>query len=152
MSNLCNYFLYLSNKIIIFLKIMKRVLLLGVGRATHTLIKYLIDYSKKLDIEIVLADQYYKNFIEPYTKHDFCQFIHLDVNDSQARKTAILNADIVISMLPPSLHILIAKDCVECKKNLVTASYVSDEIASLDRAAKKANIVCIIKCRMEGQH
>ena len=68
---------------------MKRVLLLGVGRATHTLIKYLIDYSKKLDIEIVLADQYYKNFIEPYTKHNFCQFIHLDVNDGQERKTAI---------------------------------------------------------------
>ena len=36
---------------------MKRVLLLGVGRSTHTLIKYLADYAIREKIYILLADQ-----------------------------------------------------------------------------------------------
>ncbi|MCC7028729.1 MAG: saccharopine dehydrogenase [Chitinophagaceae bacterium] len=37
----------------------------------------------------------------------------------------------MISLLPPALHIIIARDCLELKKNLVTASYVSDEVRDL---------------------
>ena len=33
---------------------MKRVLLLGVGRSTHTLIKYLVEYQNELNIQIFI--------------------------------------------------------------------------------------------------
>jgi len=46
-------------------------------------------------------------------------------------------------MLPASLHITVAKDCVRLAKNLVTASYVSPEIAELDEAAKQAGILLL---------
>ncbi len=45
----------------------------------------------------------------------------------------IQKADLVISLLPPSLHILIARDCLANSKNLLTASYVDDEIRKLDK-------------------
>jgi protocatechuate 3,4-dioxygenase beta subunit len=35
-------------------------------------------------------------------------------------------------MLPAHLHIEVARDCVVYKKNLVTASYVSDAMQELD--------------------
>ena len=39
-------------------------------------------------------------------------------------------------MLPPSLHFLIAKDCVQFSKNLLTASYVDENIRSLEKEIK----------------
>ena len=45
---------------------MKTVLLLGVGRSTHTLIKYLINSRRELNIEIVLADQFSNAFVNSY--------------------------------------------------------------------------------------
>ncbi|XP_047249542.1 alpha-aminoadipic semialdehyde synthase isoform X5 [Capsicum annuum] len=48
--------------------------------------------------------------------------------------------DVVISLLPPSCHGIIAKTCIELKKHLVTASYVDDSLLKLDQDAKSAGI------------
>src|SRR4030095_155825 len=47
------------------------------------------------------------------------------------RNILIEETDLVISLLPPALHILIAEDCVSQSKNMLTASYLSDEIRKL---------------------
>ena len=44
-------------------------------------------------------------------------------------------------MLPAHMHIEVAKDCIFYKKHLVTASYISDSMQSLDAAAKENNLV-----------
>jgi len=46
-------------------------------------------------------------------------------------------------MLPPSFHVLIAKDCIKHKKNLITASYVSEEMKVLNKQALDANILIL---------
>ena len=46
-------------------------------------------------------------------------------------------------MLPASLHITVAKDCIRLKKSLVTASYVSEEISELDESAKQAGVLLL---------
>ena len=69
--------------------------------------------------------------------------IFFNVTDEIQRKSEIGNADIVISMLPASLHITVAKDCISLVKNLVTASYVSPEIADLDEQAKQAGVLLL---------
>ena len=122
---------------------MKTVLLLGVGRSTHTLIKYLIDYSKTESIQVVLADQINNDFIKDYVDRGECRYIKLDVNNDKSRRECIEKSDLVISMLPPKFHLLVAKDCVNYSKNLITASYVSDDIQYLDNSAKNANILIL---------
>ena len=47
----------------------------------------------------------------------------------------------VISMLPARFHIEVAKDCITFGKNLVTASYISDEMQNLDKEAKAKGLV-----------
>ncbi|MBF25487.1 MAG: saccharopine dehydrogenase [Flavobacteriales bacterium] len=122
---------------------MKTVLLLGVGRSTHTLIKYLINYSQELNIKIILADQSTNDFINPYIQNKQCEFVKFDINNDSQRKKQIYNSDLVVSMLPPKFHYLVAKDCILYKKNLITASYVSEEIQKLDTLAKEANILIL---------
>ena len=122
---------------------MKKILVIGAGRSAVTLIKYLLDNSsannwqvKVADFSIELADQAVGN-------HNNGKAIFFNVTDEKQRESEIENADIVISMLPASLHITVAKDCVRLGKNLVTASYVSPEIAELDEAAKQAGILLL---------
>ena len=122
---------------------MKKILVIGAGRSAVTLIKYLLDNSsannwqvKVADFSIELADQAVGN-------HNNGKAIFFNVTDKKQRESEIENADIVISMLPASLHITVAKDCVRLATNLVTASYVSSEIAELNEAAKQAGILLL---------
>lgn len=122
---------------------MKNILVIGAGRSAVTLIKYLLQNSDSNNWQVTVAD-----FSEDLAKravndHQNGRAIFFNVNDSDKRENEIMSSDIVISMLPASLHFTVAKDCVRLKKNLVTASYVSQEIAELDKAAKQAGIILL---------
>ena len=72
--------------------------------------------------------------------------ISIDVRDAEQRILNIRKADIVISLLPPSLHFLVAKDCVALKKNLLTASYLDDKMESLREEIKNNDLLFL--CEM----
>jgi saccharopine dehydrogenase (NADP+, L-glutamate forming) len=46
-------------------------------------------------------------------------------------------------MLPASMHIILAEECVNFSKNLVTASYVSDQIKALNEKAIENDIIIL---------
>ena len=110
---------------------MKNILLFGAGKSATVLIDYLISNAEKekwqltvVDADINLAQS--KIGISPFGKA-----VSFDINDHTDRNKFITDADIVISLLPPSLHTVVAKSCIEANKNLLTASYVDDEIRNL---------------------
>src|SRR5207245_26925 len=57
------------------------------------------------------------------------------------RAALVQRADMVVSLMPPHLHILLAKDCLKYKKNLITSSYVSPEMKEMDKAVKDAGLM-----------
>lgn len=61
----------------------------------------------------------------------FGKAVSFDISNDKERSETISKADIVISLMPPALHFLIAKDCVKHRKNLLTASYVDEDMKSL---------------------
>jgi saccharopine dehydrogenase-like NADP-dependent oxidoreductase len=122
---------------------MKKILVVGAGRSAVTLIKYLLDNSSANNWQVTVADFSIELAEQAVGNHNNGKAIFFNVTDEKQRESEIENADIVISMLPASLHITVAKDCVRLGKNLVTASYVSPEIAELDEAAKQAGILLL---------
>ena len=117
---------------------MQRILVVGAGRSASTLIKYLLDHSELNNWQVIVADYDLTLADQKIDNHPNGKAIHFDVFDDEQRNDAIRNADIVVSMLPANMHILLAEDCVFQGKNMVTASYVSDEIAELnDKATEK---------------
>ena len=122
---------------------MKKILVIGAGRSAVTLIKYLLDYSSANNWQVTVADFSIELADQAVGNHNNGKAIFFNVTAKKQRESEIENADIVISMLPASLHITVAKDCVRLGKNLVTASYVSPEIAELDEAAKQAGILLL---------
>ncbi|SHJ14614.1 saccharopine dehydrogenase (NAD+, L-glutamate forming) [Mesonia phycicola] len=120
---------------------MRNILLIGAGKSTSSLIKYLKEKADSERIQIIIGDLSLENAIKFAGNHNSTQAIQLDIFNTEQRQNAIKNADIVISMLPARFHIEVAKDCVNFNKNLVTASYVSDQMQALDKEVKQKGLV-----------
>ena len=110
---------------------MRNILIIGAGRSSSSLIKYLLDKSEKENLHLILGDLNIESAKEKLNNHPNATALKLDIFKVEDRKKAIKNAAIVISMLPARFHIDVAKDCITYKKSLVTASYVSPEMKAL---------------------
>ena len=120
---------------------MKKILVLGAGRSTSTLIEYLLNIAATNNYEVTVADASLELAQQKTKNSPRSRTIALDTNDRTKTREEIQRADLVVSMLPAFLHPAIAKHCVDFKKNMVTASYVSPEMKDLDLEAKKAGII-----------
>ncbi|WP_111682348.1 saccharopine dehydrogenase family protein [Winogradskyella tangerina] len=120
---------------------MRKILIIGAGKSSSYLIKYLLDKSESENLQITIGDIDVENAKKLVGEHTNVNIIHLDVFKAESRTEAIQNSDIVVSMLPARFHIEVAKDCVKHKKHMVTASYVSKKIEALDAEVKANNLV-----------
>ncbi|NND09788.1 MAG: saccharopine dehydrogenase [Flavobacteriaceae bacterium] len=120
---------------------MRNILVIGSGKSTSYLIKYLLDKSESERLYITVGDLSLSKAKKIIGDHPNANAIPLDVFDVTSRTEAIENSDIVISMLPSRYHIEVAKDCIAYGKHMVTASYVTEQIQSLNNAAKNKGLV-----------
>lgn len=120
---------------------MKTILIIGAGKSSSYLIKYLLEKSDNENLHLIIGDISTDNANQLINNHKNAKSVVLDVFNTEERQKYIKQSDIVISMLPERFHIDVAKDCITFNKNMVTASYVSNEILALDNAAKKRGII-----------
>ena len=120
---------------------MRNILIIGSGKSTSYLLKYLLDKSESEQLFITVADLNITQAKTLIANHKNATAITLDVFNDSDRKTAIQAADIVISMLPARFHIEVAKDCVLYKKHMVTASYVDQNMQDLHQEAIKKGLI-----------
>jgi saccharopine dehydrogenase (NAD+, L-glutamate forming) len=120
---------------------MRNILIIGAGRSATSLIKYLLDKSQSENLFITIGD-ISLNSAQKFTEgHPNAKGILLDVFNEKQRIAAVKNSHLVISMLPARYHMEVAKDCLTYGKHLVTASYVSKEMQSLNAKAKAKELV-----------
>ncbi|MFN8673373.1 MAG: saccharopine dehydrogenase C-terminal domain-containing protein [Candidatus Sericytochromatia bacterium] len=119
---------------------MRKILVVGSGKSTSSLFKYFVDNAEKENWQINVIDLK-PNIPEELLKSTSIKTFSIDIKDTQERQKFISEADIVISMLPAFMHIIVAKDCLQFKKNLVTASYVSEELKKLESEVLESNLI-----------
>lgn len=120
---------------------MKKILVIGSGRSTSSLIQYLLFNAEQENWFVTIADQSKDLAMRAANNHDRAKAIAFDVNNDEERNRLVDESDLIISMLPAHMHVSVARDCVKYKKHMVTASYVSKEMKALDNEAKAAGIV-----------
>lgn len=120
---------------------MRKILIIGSGKSASYLLKYLLAKAKSENLHIIVGDININNAKKLIDNHPNAEAILLDVFNETSRTKAIKNVDIIVSMLPARFHIEVAKDCVQYSKHMVTASYVSKEMQSLNDEAKAKGIV-----------
>lgn len=120
---------------------MKTILILGAGLSASSMIRYLLNSSTKEGWQVRIVDRELSRvemLIEGYPN---AQALSFNALERAERIIEIERADLVISMLPARFHVEIARDCINLKKNLITPSYISEEMRALDAEAKAAGIV-----------
>lgn len=75
--------------------------------------------------------------------------VSLNANNINEVEYLVSKHDVVISLLPPTMHVTIAKTCIKFKKHLVTASYVSSEMQALNEDAKNAGVLLLNECGLD---
>jgi saccharopine dehydrogenase-like NADP-dependent oxidoreductase len=125
---------------------MRHILLFGAGKSSAALIEYLLTHATAENWKLTVADANGDAIREKLGHSSQGEAAALDINDEHRRQALIQQADIVISLLPPALHILVAKDCLSFRKNLLTASYVDEQIRSLQPAIEAAGLLFL--CEM----
>jgi len=125
---------------------MKQILLFGAGKSATVLIEYLKDISTAHQWQMVVADSDLETVQAKVGQHDLVQAVQADITNEAERKKLIQNAEMVISMMPPHLHYLIALDCLAFEKHLLTASYVDEKIKELAEDIKNKGLLFL--CEM----
>lgn len=120
---------------------MKHIFLIGAGRSATTLIHYLLDNAERFDWHISVAELDVSLAQRKLQNHPRSRAVAFDVFNAEQRREEISKADIVISMLPASMHIEVAKDCLEMGKHMTTASYISKEMKALDAEVQKKGLI-----------
>lgn len=122
---------------------MRKILLLGAGRSSTALINYLLERSVNENWLLKVGDVSVQQAHEKTKGHPHAIPFMFDVQNMDQLNDEVSAADIVISLLPPHLHIKVAHSCVKNRKSLVTASYVSSEIEALHSGAVEAGVLLL---------
>ncbi|GJJ14359.1 hypothetical protein Clacol_008623 [Clathrus columnatus] len=117
----------------------KNILLLGSGMVARPAIE---EIAKHKDIRLLVASNNVSE-VDFISKLDNVNSKHIDLVDLNSVKTLIDESDVVISLLPVPFHPTIAKLCIERKKHLVTASYISDDMRKLHQ---RGNVLMSFPC------
>lgn len=120
---------------------MKHILVIGAGRSSSYLIDYLINHSETENWFVTVADMDEKLAYSRTKGRPKSACISFNVFNEAQRRDEISKADLVISMLPASMHGDVAKDCLQLNKHLATASYVSAEMRELHNEAKQKKLI-----------
>jgi len=127
----------------------KYILVLGAGRSSTSLIWYLLHHADHNNWTVTVGD-----ISESMARERIAGFIkgrvvEFNIEDRERSRKAIAASDVVVSLLPAHLHILAAGICLEERKHLITASYVSDQMKTLDTEAKSKGLLFLNECGLD---
>lgn len=107
---------------------------------------YLHDLSVAKSWAITIADQDMAQIRSKLPADSPVSAETINIHDAAARTALIREHEVIISLMPPALHALIANDCLALRKHLLTASYVDDGLRSMRDAIAEAGVLFL--CEM----
>ncbi|PID79305.1 saccharopine dehydrogenase, partial [bacterium DOLZORAL124_64_63] len=116
---------------------MKKILVLGAGMVAGPLIRYLLERGHKLTVTSLVVE----DAVKLLSGDENGTAMTLDLTDEETLGRLISEHDLVISLVPYAFHPLVARHCLTHGKNMITASYVSDEMQALDAEAKEKDLI-----------
>jgi saccharopine dehydrogenase-like NADP-dependent oxidoreductase len=122
------------------------VLVLGAGMISKPLVRYLLDHPS---FSVTMASRTVRKAEKIINGHNLGTAISLDINNNISLEKLISESDLTVSLLPYTYHVKVAKLCIKHKKHLITTSYISNDMKTLDKKAKDAGIMILNECGLD---
>lgn len=118
---------------------MQKVLVLGAGLVARPLVQYLLGKN----YEVICASRTVAKAQALFGAHPHGKAHALDLGDEVRLGEFIAACDLAISLVPPPLHPVVARNCLAHGKPMITTSYVSPEMAALDDQARRKGLLLL---------
>ncbi len=125
---------------------MKDILILGAGKSASVLIEFLIEEGSYNDWRIHVADANPDIAASKTGGRDRAFAYGINLENTDQLNNLVDASDLVISMLPPSMHGMVAASCLQHGKHFLNASYLTPEILAMDEEAREKGLSFI--CEM----
>ena len=103
--------------------------MLGAGYVSAPLVEYL---HRDNNLRIIVGSQYKDEADALANKYPGVEPVFVNVLENpESLDEVIEEANVVVSLLPYTLHHIVAKSCIQAKKHLVTASYLNEKVKAL---------------------
>ncbi|MEP0987721.1 saccharopine dehydrogenase C-terminal domain-containing protein [Ekhidna sp.] len=128
---------------------MQNILIIGAGKSSTALINYLLDHASTEEWNLTIAEKDLTLAEEKINGHENAKAVPFDVFDAEYLSQLVQDHDLIISMLPASLHIHVARKCAELQKHFLTASYLTEEIKALHGQFESAGKLMIMEMGLD---
>ncbi|KAI0001339.1 Saccharopine dehydrogenase-domain-containing protein [Russula compacta] len=118
----------------------RRVLVLGSGMVAGPAVDEL---AARPDVELIVASNSLQEAESLVAAHPNARAVLISMDDRTRVSQLVNESDLVISLLPAPLHPVVADLCVEHKKHMVTASYISPAMRSFQSRAHSAGVLLL---------
>jgi len=114
-----------------------KILVLGAGLVSKPGITYLLDKG----LTVTVVDTVLSRAEDLIKKYSNGTAVSFDINNTDELEDYIKANDIIVSLLPWTFHVKIAKLCLKNNKDMATASYVSEEMQKLGNEAESQGLL-----------
>lgn len=120
---------------------MKNIFIIGAGLSTISLIDYLLKNAPEYHWHVTVGDISLSAAEAKVASAANGRAIRFDIMDQKQRQSEISQADIVVSMLPGTMHQIVADECLSLGKHLLTPSYVTPEMKNISSSVIEKGLV-----------
>lgn len=135
----------------LFLNLMDqhRILVLGAGRSSSVLIRYLLREGEARGWTVTVADADEALARQRVAQAANGQSLYCPLSDENLLRSAIRASDLVISLVPAGLHPAVAAICLNENRHMLTASYVSPAMQALHPEAQAKGLLFLNECGLD---
>ncbi len=119
---------------------MAKYLVFGAGFVAEPLVEYLL---RRSDNSVTVVSHILEEAQALAKKFPGVEAVQADVTNQSQIEPLIAKYDLVVSLVPATLHTVIAKASIAQKKNMVTASYESPAMRELKQEALDAGVTIL---------
>eukprot|EP00899_Mesostigma_viride_P017439 jgi/Mesvir1/25697/Mv01893-RA.1 len=133
----------------------RRVLLVGSGRMCWPILDYLSRCELPLEkgghaaVDTTVGSNLMQEAQALIANIPRTRAVELDATNPDELRRHIAEADVVLSMLPATMHVPVARVCVELRRHLVTASYISADMQALHDQAVAAGVALLCEAGLD---
>ena len=128
---------------------MKNVLVLGAGQSATYLIRYLLERAESESWFVTVGDRDRDLAESAVGGHPCGDAIDFNVNDTELRVNQISRADVVVSILPHYFQALVARDCVQAGRHMVSVSYKDRQLEDMAEDARRKGILLLTEMGLD---
>jgi len=128
---------------------MKNVLVLGAGQSATYLIRYLLEQAEEQGWFVTVGDRDLALAERAVAGHPCGDAIAFDVTDGDMRTSHVARSELVVHLLPQHFQSVIARDCVQQGRHMISVSYQDRSMAEIAADAQRKGVLLLTEVGLD---